>query len=169
MANGFSTPGVARAAAARSQRLSALNTRLIWFGEQVKKGLNITMRTRLGVAGKILQDMVVANISIPVVKVKGSRSGRLQVIERSKPGEFPRLDISRLQKDIFWRYATFGNEVQVGTTLDYGAILETSQGLKRGFLRRTLNENLPTFRKFLTAKVARIEGGTAILRAEPGN
>ena len=65
---------------------------------------------------------------------------------RSKPGEFPKADTTRLMKDIFWRMESKTSAI-VGTTLDYGLFLETR--MDRSFLRRTYREQLPVIRKIL--------------------
>jgi hypothetical protein len=110
------------------------------YRKEVEKDIRLTMTQRLKLAGQITRDQIVRNISRPVRKYKGPRSGRIQVdpASRSKPGEFPKADTTRLRKDIFWELR--GKEtVIVGTTLDYGAILETR--MDRSFLRRTVRES----------------------------
>jgi hypothetical protein len=127
--------------AARDRRMVRFNTRLEWFGERVMRNVNIGIIARLKATGQLLRDKVVINISIPVVKRKSKRTGRIVVIERSKPGEFPRADTTRLMKDIFWEVDEREMRGRVGTTLDYG--LELELHMRRSFLRRTLNELAP--------------------------
>jgi hypothetical protein len=57
---------------------------------------------------------------------------------RSKPGEFPRADTTRLMKDIFHVHDPSVPVSRIGTTLKYGLLLEVK--LNRSFLRRTLME-----------------------------
>lgn len=127
--------------AARQRRMVRFNTRLEWFGARVMNNVNIGMVARLKASAQLLRDKVVINISIPVVKVKSPRTGRIIVTERSKPGEFPRADTTRLMKDIFWEVDERAHTGRVGTTLDYGLYLELY--MNRSFLRRTLNEIAP--------------------------
>lgn len=127
--------------AARERRMVRFNTRLAWFGQRVLRNVNIGVVARLKATAQLLRDKVVINISIPVVKVKSPRTGRIIVTERSKPGEFPRADTTRLMKDIFWEVDERLNRARVGTTLDYGLYLELY--MNRSFLRRTLNEIAP--------------------------
>lgn len=138
MAKAGISPAVQMRALAR--RKERVRTRIEWFGEKVKNGIKVGMTARLRIAGQLLRDMVVVNISRPVRKYRSKRTGRIVVdrFSRSRPGEYPKADTTRLMKDIY--YEMRGKEnVRVGTTLDYGLILETR--MKRSFLRRTLNEN----------------------------
>lgn len=123
---------------ARGRRMVRFNTRLQWFGERVLGNVNLGINARLKATAQLLVDKVRINISIPVVKVKSKRTGRIVVVERSKPGEFPRADTTRLLKDIFWEVVERDRRARVGTTLDYGLYLELY--MRRSFLRRTLNE-----------------------------
>lgn len=120
------------------KRGRTISARIEWFGDEVAKDISITMQARVKLASQLLRDAVVKNISDPVRKFKGPRSGRLQVdpASRSKPGEFPKADTTRLRKDIFWEVD--GLEGRVATTLDYGLILETK--MNRSFLVRTQRE-----------------------------
>jgi hypothetical protein len=127
--------------AARGRRMVRFNTRLEWFGRRVMNNVNIGVVARLKATAQLLKDRVKINISIPVVKVKSPRTGRIIVTERSKPGEFPRADTTRLMNDIFWEVDERLRTARVGTTLDYGLYLELY--MNRSFLRRTLNEIAP--------------------------
>jgi hypothetical protein len=140
---------IQRQAQARAAREARFNTRLEWFGDKVMAGLKLTMRQRVTLAVQLLRDKVVINVSKPVTKTKG-KSGRIKVSDRSKPGEFPRADTTRLMKDIFSRVDVKGNEIvgTVGTTLDYGLILETE--MDRSFLVRTLRELRSPLTRILT-------------------
>lgn len=136
--------------AARDRRIVRWNMRVRWLGDRVRRNIHIGMEQRLKVSAQLLRDRVVINISIPVVKVKKTylyndpitgrlkKSTRTVVTERSKPGEFPRADTTRLMKDIFWELRREEMRAVVGTTLDYGLRLELH--MQRSFLRRTLFE-----------------------------
>lgn len=124
--------------AARDRRMARFDTRLEWFGDRVLGNVRIGMEARLRATAQLLRDKVVINISIPVVKQKSARTGRIVVTERSRPGEFPRADTTRLMKDIFWEVRQEEMTARVGTTLDYGLYLELY--MHRSFLRRTLME-----------------------------
>jgi hypothetical protein len=135
----------------REQRLGRNSENFIWFGEQVKMGLKKGMRTRVRTAAMLLRDRVVVNISKPVRKLSSERTGRTIVdpASRSKSGQFPRADTTRLMKDVFWQEEMSKEPMAiVGTTLNYGLILETR--MNRSFLRRTLLEVVPLIRTILT-------------------
>lgn len=129
--------------AARDRRLLRFNTRLEWFGRRVARNINIGMEARLRATAQLLRDKVVINISIPVVKYKSAITKRTVVdpSSRSRPGEFPRADTTRLMKDVFWEVRPEEQSARVGTTLDYGLWLEVR--MQRSFLRRTLLEIAP--------------------------
>jgi hypothetical protein len=132
---------------AMAGRVSRSNVTIQWFGDQVQRNITVGMRSRTRLAAQLLRDRVVVNISRPVTKIK-SKSGRTRVdpASRSKPGEFPKADTTRLMKDIYWE--SRGDLVAiVGTTLDYGLWLETR--MDRSFLRRTLREQQNMIRRIL--------------------
>lgn len=126
-------------------------SRLIWFGREVQGSIRDSMKARLAIAGATLRDAVLVNISEPV----GRSGGR--VTERSKPGEFPRAELGKLRQSIFLDLTT-KDEAVVGTTLDYGLILETSVRLDRSYLVRTLNEEFKTLVGIFSAPL-KIKGG----------
>lgn len=124
---------------------STPNSRLIWYGTEYLSASAGQINMRLALVGASLRDRVKDNISVPV-------------FPRSRPGEFPRLDTGKLQKDIFTSLATNVSKkrdgipaartvgvknallwTDVGTTLGYGTRLETTG--RRSFLVRTLFEH----------------------------
>ncbi len=129
------------------RRRARSQAQIEWFGNQVAQNIRVGMAARLRVAAQLLRDRVVINLSKPVEKTRGQRSGRTRVVpgSRSRPGEFPRADTTRLMKDIF--YEVDGMTARVGTTLDYGLILETQ--MDRSFLQRTMNELRPVLERLL--------------------
>lgn len=133
-----------------ARRTKRIQDQIRWFGDKVQSGIKIGMSARLRIAGQLLRDITVVNISRPVTKIKGIRSGRMQVVpsSRSRRGEYPKADTTRLMKDVYFEMRG-KNRVIVGTTLGYGLLLETR--MSRSFLRRTLNENRSTFRRILVA------------------
>lgn len=146
--------------AGRAARAERFGKRLEWFGEQLKKDLKISMRSRVRIATQLLRDGTVINISRPVTKtrVKQSRGAggrfradRIVSSGRSKRGEFPKADTTRLMKDVFADVTETRNEIRgiVGITLDYGLVLELK--MDRSFLVRTLNEMKGTLAHVLTS------------------
>jgi hypothetical protein len=129
-----------------------IETRIQSFIDKKLKQVNLTMAQRIKVATQFLRDAVAVNLSRPVRKIKkssvvvdpqtGSKTTKTRTVvdpaSRSKRGEFPRADTTRLMKDIFTSISPDGLEGKVGTTLLYGLVLETK--LDRSFLRRTMNE-----------------------------
>lgn len=76
------------------------------------------------------------------------------LIERSKPGEFPRADTTQLLRTIFTDYKQAGPgtfDGFVGSPLDYSLRLELK--MNRSFLRRTLNEERSTVIRILTGPI----------------
>lgn len=140
-------------AAKRAARQKRFDTRLEWFADRLTKGIKVEMSARLQFAAQILRDQVVINLSVPVVKVKSGKGKSKKTVvvrgSRSKPGEFPRADTTRLMKDIFYKEIEPGRTWAIGTTLDYGLRLETR--MQRSFLVRTLNEMRPKLIKLLVA------------------
>ncbi len=100
----------------------------------------LTVAQRIKIAGQILRDFVVINLSRPVRKYRSKRTGRTVVDPKSRSvrGEFPRADTTRLLKDIYHLFRSEELASYVGTRLLYGKILETKRD--RSFLRRSLNE-----------------------------
>lgn len=148
-------------AAAFQRRGVQIRTRLEWYGQQFEHDMRVTNRQRIELASSTLKDLVKHNISVPVTRRK-TRSGRTAVVSgsRSKPGEYPRADTTRLRNDIFHDVTQKGPGVvtgRVGTTLHYGLILETRR--QRSFLLRTLNENRDAMRRLLTAPRPGGKGG----------
>lgn len=108
--------------------------------DRVVKNTKLTVAQRVKIAGKILRNAVVVNLSRPVRKYKGPRSKRVQVDpkSRSKPGEFPRAETEQLMKTIYDKHFPERAVSRVGTPLGYGIRLELL--MNRSFLRRTLRE-----------------------------
>lgn len=148
--------------AAQQARTARFNTRVQWLGEQVQQGLRMGMQARVRLCAQLVRDKTVINVSTPVRKIPGRRGRdpvtgrftaaktRVDPTSRSRPGEFPHADTTRLMTDIY--YDVQGADrltAIVGTTLDYGLVLETQ--MDRSFLARTLNEMQPVVRQILTS------------------
>jgi len=124
-----------------------------WFLRDVVDKVSMTMRARMMLATNRLHDKVVQNINRPVTKSKGPRGGRV-VTNRSKPGEFPKVETAQLKRTIFHTVRPGGKGIYdgyIGTPQDYGVILELR--MERSFLVRTLNEELLTVRRILTGPI----------------
>ncbi len=132
------------------------NVRFEWFIKEVINKIDLTLRQRMSLAVQLLESKVVANIGRPVTKSKGPRGGTV-VTNRSKRGEFPKLDTSELQKSIFKdvRKVAGGVEGYVGTNLDYGLILEVR--MNRSFLVRTFNEERGKVKQILGRRIKAIK------------
>lgn len=72
---------VSAAKARRSQSAGADAVRTEWFIQQVVDSVNLTMEQRLKISMSYLRDKTVKNISIPVVKAKSAKTGRIVVTE----------------------------------------------------------------------------------------
>ena len=130
--------------------------RLEWFGSEVMAGANLNLKQRMEIVTEYLRSKTVTNISRPVTKTKGKRSGRIVVTNRSKSGEYPKADTTQLLKSIAKDVRVIGRDVvdgYIGTPLDYGLILETSKRLNRSFLTRTFREERGRVIRMLTGRV----------------
>jgi hypothetical protein len=131
------------------ERQLRVDVKVNLFIAQTLKKKKLTAAQRVRIAGQFVLDKTRVNLSRPVRKIRrssraadGSKTSRVSVDpnSRSKPGEFPRADTTRLMKDVFHVHdANETNPVsRIGTTLKYGLLLEVA--MNRSFLRRTLNE-----------------------------
>jgi len=141
--------------AARARRpgvAAAHDVRWEWYVNKVNSKVAMTLTQRMRVATEYLKSCVIKNLSIPVVKSRGPRGGRV-VTGRSRPGEYPHAETTQLMKTVFSYVQPFGKAVEgyVGTPLDYGLILETK--MNRSFLVRTLNEQRGRITKILTGPI----------------
>ena len=146
---------VGAARARRAARAGERAVRVEWFIENVSNKVSITMKQRVALATELIKNKVVQNISRPVSKGTGPRGGKV-VSNRSKKGEYPKAETSLLMKLIFGvvkqvKKGTYDG--YIGTPLDYGAILETSKGLDRSFLVRTLREESAKVKRILTGPI----------------
>jgi hypothetical protein len=141
----------------RLRRVEAIDKRLVriqWFIDEVSDKVKMTLHTRVKMAVEYLRDRVVRNISRPVTKVVGVRSGRIVVKDRSKSGEFPKADTTTLMKGIFSDVReTLPGIIDgfVGSPNDYALFLELK--LNRKFLTRTLAEERDTITRLLAGPI----------------
>lgn len=70
------------------------------------------------------------NLGVPVGAIR-NRRGRVQVVERSRPGEYPRKDTGNLQRSVTFRPTSIREIVSKGSVMVglmkqgfYGAVLE---------------------------------------------
>jgi hypothetical protein len=156
MARVIPTPDAVEAARSRrAASAQASSVRIEWFIRETCNKIALPMQKRVAIATEYLKSKVIQNISVAVLKGE-SATGTVRVIQRSKPGEFPRADTTQLMKTIFSQVIETSAGVfdgYVGTPLDYGLILETTESLKRSFLMRTLNEEQDRIRGILTGPI----------------
>ena len=119
-----------------------------WYINQVCDKVSKTLSKRMKVATELVRSKTVVNISIAVGR--GPDGG---VIQRSKPGEFPRAETTQLMRTLFTGHESTKSRVigYVGTPLDYGIKLELE--LNRKFLSRTLFEQLDNITRILTGPI----------------
>ena len=113
-------------------RVLDANVKIEWFTRRVERSINIGLDRRARLAAQLLRDKIVVNISLPI-----ERDDRGDVAVRSVNREFPRIETGRLMRDIFVKRMGPG-WYRIGTTLDYGLILETR--MNRSFILRTFRE-----------------------------
>jgi len=143
--------------AGRGRRAGAAGqsaVRIEWFIKNVSNRIAMTMVKRVRLATEHLKSRVVQNISRPVTKSEGVRSGRVVVSNRSKPGEFPKADTTMLRKGIFGDVRKTSRGITdgfVGTPHAYGLILEVK--MDRSFLVKTLNQERGIITRLLTGPI----------------
>jgi len=118
------------------------STRMEWYGQEVVNKINASLHARIMLATNLTRDRVVRNISRPGTKT-----------DRSKPGEYPKLQTGNLQKSIFaeTKQVAGGIEGYVGTPVSYGFILEERKNRK--FLKDSLEEMQSTIKSIVTKKI----------------
>lgn len=142
-----------------AKTLAAWNARRLRFEiratlktQSVLNNTNLALSQRVRIAGQMLRDAVVVNLSRPVRKIRKTRVVRdpatgeeyrltrtvVDPQSRSKRFEFPRADTTRLMKNVYHKHDAATATSRVGITLGYGVVLELK--LDRSFLRRTLQE-----------------------------
>ncbi len=151
---------VRAAYARRAARKGKSEANIEWFIDDIQQLTDKTLEERMETAMQYLWVTTVKNIDVPVVKEvvtlkRGPNKGKTltRVIERSKPGEFPRADTTNLRESIASEVVRTdkGFEGYITTPLDYAVILELR--LDRRFLRRTLEEEIPAIERILGAKL----------------
>lgn len=123
-----------------------------WFNRTILNKVHTTMVNRLTLATEFLEARVIQNISKPVSFHQGPRGG--QVVERSKPGEFPRTETGALIEGMYSEVSPGRRgilEGRVGNTEEHALYLEVS--LDRRFLTRTLEEETGTIISLLTGPI----------------
>jgi len=150
MASYGTTAAIKDALARRVARLSVKQTTNEWYIKRVTSEISITLVERVELATEMLKSVIISNLGVPV-----GRDATGKVVERSKPGEFPRAETTLLMKTIFSDYEHTDNETSfsgfVGTPLDYGLWLETQ--MDRSFLERSLEDKRKNIEEILTAKM----------------
>lgn len=160
--------------AGRQRRVAAAEARLVrweWKIKPLLAQLDLTMQERVRIATEMLWAQVIRNISRPVTKTVVNRqrtvtrngktfrqnSQYTMVTDRSKRGECPKADTTFLMKDIFRTVRKVKGaqawEGYVGTSKDYGLMLETNASLDRPFLSRTLREMRTKIEEILRAPI----------------
>lgn len=146
-----------RTVQARQDRILRWERRVTWLGGNVTRLVNMSSRARLRLAAQLLRDRIVINLSRPVRRIQVRSAGRfagtiVDPTSRSRPGEFPRADTTRLMKSIFYRIEeSRPNVAIIGTDLDYGLILEVFRD--RSFLIRTVEETSAQIQGILNARL----------------
>jgi len=132
----------------RVARASAKQVEIEWFIGKATRTIQLTMKRRVRLATQLLQSRVVQNLSVPVGRGVGG-----QIVQRSKPGEFPRAETVQLMRTIFTDFQSdeTGVSGHVCTPLDYGLLLELK--MQRPFLVRTLMEEKRKITKLLASEI----------------
>lgn len=149
------SPIVLAARARRGNTAAAREARIQWAIDKVLHDVNVTLFARVKLATNLVRDRVVSNIGKPVTITRGPRGGRV-VTNRSRKGEYPRLETGRLRNSIFTDTRVLRKGLidgYIGTDLDYGLILEMR--MERLFLQRSLEEMTPIVRTLITRRIVR--------------
>lgn len=136
----------------RASRSGLDDSRIDWYIENVTDKISLTMEQRMGIVLQYLLTKTKKNISRPVTVSVGPQGGRV-VTDRSRPGEFPKLDFGFLNKTLFTDMKKTKNGVDgyLGSPMDYAVSLELT--MDRSFMRRTLNEESHRITKILTGPI----------------
>lgn len=137
----------------RAAQAAAREMRIEWFINEVSNKIAVTLRQRMELTTQYLLAKITRNISRPVTKAKGPRGGYV-VLDRSKPGEFPKAETTQLMKTLITDVREVTPAVIdgfVGTPLIYGLVLETR--MNRSFLVRTLIEERQRITQMLTGPI----------------
>ena len=143
-----------------------------WFINELKADVHATMAQRVRTACVYLQSKVRQNISVPVTYSTGPRGGK--IVNRSKPGEYPRRETGDLKKAISISTKVYSPVQITGyVTVDlkiapYGKPLEESKWLNRFYLLRTYYENFGVIQKMMTGpmlKFTRLRGASVSMQA----
>lgn len=140
------TTAVEAAKARRSAAAAKATIQEREFIANVMKRIDLTLEQRALLFVNFLRDKMVKNLSISVKVAKGPPV----LIQRSKPGEFPRADTTTLMKSIFGEVRKLGGgsyNCYVGTPVWYGVRLELK--MNRSFLRRTLREEIGSLKAIM--------------------
>jgi len=130
-----------------------------WFVKEMMADVSLTMHQRVRTASIYLQAKVRKNLNVPVTYSKGPRGG--EIVNRSKPGEYPRRETNTLRKAITVktvRFSKLQSRGYVSIDLDqapYGKPLEESKYLNRFFLLRAYYENYHVLMKMMTGPITR--------------
>ncbi len=144
---------MARTRTSLARQSVSKNVRIQWFIDNVTNTVRVALRNRMKIATSLVKNSVIKNISVPVVKVN-TQSGGSKVVERSKRGEFPRADSTKLMRTLITDVRTLSNgDVlgHIGTPQAYSIPLELE--LERQFLTRTLFEELPRIKRILLGPI----------------
>lgn len=140
-------------------RKKRLKSRVEWFEGPAFLKIKTTLAGRVALAGQLVRDDVVVSLSRPVTKFvkktnpkkdKDGQKSRTVVKpgSRSKPGQYPKAETTRLMKSI--TYSQVGLEARIGTNVDYGLLHETRD---RPFLSRSLKKLRKTIKRILLQKI----------------
>ena len=140
-------------------RGAVLKAREKWFVKEMMSDVRLTMHQRVRTATIFLYAKVRKNLNVPVTYSEGPRGGK--IVNRSRPGEYPRRETNTLRKAITFRTVLFSrlqSRGYVSVDLDqapYGKDLEESKYLNRFFLLRTYYENYHVLMKMMTGPITR--------------
>lgn len=117
-----------------------------WFGEERKRDLDRHNKRNMEKAVRIVRNDVVRSLSIKVGRVGG------KVVERSKPGEAPRLEYGVLRNSIATEVIQESNQTigRVGTKTEYAKYLELPEYLNRPFLLPAVARTRPEVKRILS-------------------
>lgn len=117
-------------------------TRIEWYAPAVTAAVDAEIANRVYRVGQHVFKKIQENISV-WVEYQGNK------IKRSKPGEYPRQETSKLRRSVYvqLKRTKLGAEVRLGARAPYAIVLETS--LNRSFIQRTWREEYPTIERML--------------------
>ena len=123
---------------------SSRNITVHWHVGAFQNALFSELRNRIQIVGHYLKNKTQENVSVLV-----DMDSRGNVTQRSRPGEFPRMETGELRDSIKVDFENSGLNASVSVGAEHGIKLEVYKRWNRSFLVRTLQEEKQYIRSIM--------------------